>query len=56
VQLGAKVDDKRVVRAGLAPGDRVIVNGLQRVRPGMTVVAQLESASPAPTGVNVAQR
>ncbi|MEO6005790.1 MAG: efflux RND transporter periplasmic adaptor subunit [Opitutus sp.] len=37
VTLGGSVQDKRVVRSGLRPGDRVIVNGLQRVRPGMTV-------------------
>lgn len=37
VKLGGTVRDKRVVHAGLEPGDRVIVNGLQRVRPGMTV-------------------
>lgn len=40
VKLGPVVDGQRVVREGLAPGDRVIVNGLQRVRPGMTVVAE----------------
>lgn len=58
VQLGGLVDGKRVVRAGLQAGEKIIVNGLQRVRPGMTVAAQLETASPAsaPTGLAVAQR
>jgi len=51
VILGSIVDGKRVIRDGLHPGDRVIVNGLQRVRPGMTVVAEL--AQP-PTGTTVA--
>lgn len=37
VKLGGTVQDKRVVQSGLQPGDRVIVNGLQRVRPGMVV-------------------
>lgn len=37
VKLGGSVHDKRIVRMGLEPGDRVIVNGLQRVRPGMKV-------------------
>lgn len=37
VKLGGSVQDKRVIRSGLQSGDRVIVNGLQRVRPGMTV-------------------
>ena len=37
VSLGPIVDGLRVARSGLAPGDRVVVNGLQRVRPGMKV-------------------
>ena len=34
------VDGKRVVREGLQPGETIIVNGLQRVRPGMTVAPE----------------
>jgi RND family efflux transporter MFP subunit len=45
VKLGSAVNDKRVVQSGLEPGDRVIVNGLQRVRPGMIVEPQLAVAS-----------
>jgi RND family efflux transporter MFP subunit len=37
VQLGPIVDGLRVIRAGLAPTDRVIIEGQQRVRPGMQV-------------------
>ncbi|MCL2905512.1 MULTISPECIES: efflux RND transporter periplasmic adaptor subunit [Shewanella] len=37
VTLGAVVNGKRVITAGLNSGDQVIVNGLQRIRPGMTV-------------------
>jgi RND family efflux transporter MFP subunit len=37
VTLGGTVEGKRVVRDGLHAGDEVIVNGLQRVRPGMVV-------------------
>src|SRR5690606_20104336 len=37
VELGRAVDGLRVVRDGLRAGDLVIVNGLQRVRPGMPV-------------------
>jgi len=33
------IDGLRVVTSGLAPNDVVIVNGLQRVRPGVTVAA-----------------
>jgi len=40
VKLGESVDGKRVVETGLHPGDEVIVNGLQRVRPGMAVEPQ----------------
>jgi RND family efflux transporter MFP subunit len=47
VKLGALVDGKRVVRDGLKPGDRVVVNGLQRVRPGMVVAAELENPKAA---------
>ncbi len=36
---GPLVDGLRVVRTGLAGGDRVVVNGLQRVRPGAKVDA-----------------
>ncbi|HEX6703730.1 MAG TPA: efflux RND transporter periplasmic adaptor subunit [Albitalea sp.] len=34
VQLGASVNGLRVVKQGLQPGERIVVNGLQRVRPG----------------------
>jgi multidrug efflux system membrane fusion protein len=37
VTLGPIVDGLRVVRTGLGPGDRIVVSGLQRVRPGMKV-------------------
>jgi membrane fusion protein, multidrug efflux system len=37
VETGPLVDDLRVVTSGLEAGERVIVNGLQRVRPGVTV-------------------
>jgi multidrug efflux system membrane fusion protein len=37
VRLGQSVRDKRVVLAGLTPGDRVILDGLQRVMPGDTI-------------------
>jgi multidrug efflux pump subunit AcrA (membrane-fusion protein) len=45
VKLGGSVKDKRVISAGLQPGDRIIVNGLQRVRPGMTVDPESAVAS-----------
>jgi multidrug efflux system membrane fusion protein len=41
VILGPVVDGLRVVREGLKPGEKIVVNGLQRVRPGAPVTAQL---------------
>jgi RND family efflux transporter MFP subunit len=41
VKLGPVIDDGlRVVRDGLKPGELVVVNGLQRVRPGVTIAPQ----------------
>jgi len=40
VKLGALIDGMRVVRSGLAAGELVVVNGLQRVRPGMPVAPE----------------
>jgi RND family efflux transporter MFP subunit len=37
VQLGALHDGLRVVEIGLSPGERVVVNGLQQIRPGAVV-------------------
>jgi multidrug efflux system membrane fusion protein len=37
VTLGATVNGLRVVRSGLKAGERIVVNGLQRVRPGSLV-------------------
>jgi multidrug efflux system membrane fusion protein len=41
VQLGDEVDGRRVIAAGLNPGDRVILDGLQRLAPGQPVAVQL---------------
>jgi len=45
VSLGASVDGLRIVTAGLKPGERIVVNGLQRVRPGAVVAPQDAPAS-----------
>jgi multidrug efflux system membrane fusion protein len=39
VEIGPSIGGLRVVKSGLEPGDEVIVNGLQRVRPGVAVAA-----------------
>jgi RND family efflux transporter MFP subunit len=41
VRLGALHDGLREITDGVKPGERVIVNGLQQVRPGMTVEPKL---------------
>jgi multidrug efflux system membrane fusion protein len=41
VALGATVDGLRVVTKGLKEGERIVVNGLQRVRPGALVAPQV---------------
>ena len=40
VALGAPVNGLRVVTEGLKPGERIVVNGLQRVRPGSLLQPQ----------------
>jgi RND family efflux transporter MFP subunit len=40
VELGPMVDGLRVIRSGLAPTDRIVIEGLQRARPGQKVAAE----------------
>jgi len=40
VELGPIVDGLRIVRSGLAPTDRVVIDGIQRARPGQKVTAE----------------
>jgi RND family efflux transporter MFP subunit len=54
VKLGPLIDGKRVVRSGLEAGDSIVVNGLQRLRPGMPV--HPETASPTTEEPKVAKR
>jgi membrane fusion protein (multidrug efflux system) len=51
VELGRAVGNQWLVARGLRPGDRLIVGGLQRVRPGMQVLVRNHSAPhvPAPS-------
>ncbi len=49
VTLGPVVDGLRVVRSGLKPGEKIVVNGLQRVRPGAPVTAQIVPMDAAAT-------
>ncbi len=43
VKLGGAVDNLRIVREGLNPGEHIIVNGLQRARPGQPVTPEVVS-------------
>ena len=47
VELGAQRGDLRIVTSGLNAGDRVIVKGLQRVKPGQHVEAEVDQAPAA---------
>jgi len=53
VRLGSSVEGLRVVTSGLDAGERIIVNGLQRVRPGVVVAPEtvpMRVASAGPDG------
>lgn len=56
VQLGPLVDGKRIVRSGVQAGEEIVINGLERVRPGMPVTAEKEVLNAARTGQQTAQR
>jgi multidrug efflux pump subunit AcrA (membrane-fusion protein) len=50
VSTGALHDGLREITGGLQPGERVVVNGLQQVRPGMTAepkIVQMPGQRPA---------
>ena len=40
VSLGSSVNGLRIVSSGLNPGERIVVSGLQRIRPGALVDPQ----------------
>jgi len=55
VQLGPLVDGLRIIREGLKPGDKIVVNGTLKVRSGMQVKAEVTpmeetEKSPAASG------
>jgi RND family efflux transporter MFP subunit len=57
VKIGPLVDGLRVVREGVTPDDWVVVAGLQRARPGLTVDAQRDTISlPLPETQQVAPK
>jgi multidrug efflux system membrane fusion protein len=46
VRPGPHVDGYRVIRKGLTGSERIVINGLMRVRPGVTVAPQLVELPP----------
>ncbi|WP_034411487.1 efflux RND transporter periplasmic adaptor subunit [Derxia gummosa] len=58
VVLGAAVGNQRVVERGLVAGDRVVVSGLQRLRPGAEVAPTVVpmDAAPDQAATNTAPR
>lgn len=49
VKVGPRVESLWVIDEGLAAGDKVVVEGLQRIQDGMTVTAKPAPPIPAPT-------
>ena len=50
VELGSRVGEMRVIERGLLRDDRVIVNGLQRARPGAKVTPKMAGAEAGTAG------
>jgi RND family efflux transporter MFP subunit len=42
VKLGPVIDGKRIVREGIKPGERIVINGMQRVVAGMAVDPEVQ--------------
>ena len=55
VKVGPRVDTLWVLEEGVKPGDKVVVEGLQRVQEGMTVSAKPAPPTP-PAGAPSAQQ
>lgn len=51
ITVGPMDGGLRIVRGGLAPGEQVVINGLQRVRPGMRVTPKIAPMMPDTTAV-----
>ena len=47
VKVGPRVDSLWVIEEGLKPGEKVVVEGLQRVRDGITVTPKPAAAAAA---------
>jgi len=47
VKVGPRVDELWLIEEGLKPGEKVVVEGLQKVRDGMVVSPKAAAAAPA---------
>jgi multidrug efflux pump subunit AcrA (membrane-fusion protein) len=57
VSVGSRIGPYRVIEQGLEPGERIVVTGLMRVRPGMPVEArEIAMAEAAGEQTTVEQR
>jgi membrane fusion protein (multidrug efflux system) len=57
IELGERLGNRWIVTDGLEAGDRVVVEGIQRARPGTPLAVKLitqaeldESSAPTPSG------
>ena len=47
--VGERIESGWIIEKGLSPGEAVVAEGTQKVRPGMSVTAKpFEPAAPAP--------
>ncbi|MDH6267348.1 multidrug efflux system membrane fusion protein [Rhizobium sp. SG_E_25_P2] len=53
VTLGSASEGMRIVENGLRIGDRIVVNGLQRIRPGVVVAPEVEKTAALATNETV---
>lgn len=54
IKLGAAVDGGRIVTSGLSAGERIVVDGLQKVRPGALIEPQPDASAALQTGKSTA--
>ncbi|MYM34322.1 efflux RND transporter periplasmic adaptor subunit [Duganella sp. FT94W] len=56
VLLGQQVDGLRIVRDGLKPGEKIVVNGLQRVKPGAPITPNIIAMDADPLAAELAAK